>query len=109
MHPAADEHKQIGTLFVERGLITEAALENALLEQRRNGGRIGEILVAQGAITRLDLASAIGDQWHRKTAAPKAAPEPAPAPQHETPPAPEPAAEASEADESCAGATRSAS
>lgn len=58
-----DEHKQIGALFREKGLITAAALEDALAEQRRNGGRLGEILVAQGAITRLDLASAIGKQW----------------------------------------------
>jgi hypothetical protein len=63
VQPAADEHKQIGALFLEKGLISEGDLEEALAEQRRNGGRLGEILVAQGAITRLDLASAIGAQW----------------------------------------------
>ena len=31
--------------------------------QRTTGGRIGEILVDQGSLTRIDLASALAEHW----------------------------------------------
>ena len=44
----------------------------ALEVQREKGGRIGEILVAQGSLSRLDLASALAEHWepHRFLLAP---------------------------------------
>ena len=44
-------------------MITEEELAYALEEQRATGNRLGEILVARGAISRLELASALADQW----------------------------------------------
>jgi hypothetical protein len=53
----------IGGIFVEKGLITEEQLEVALERQRKSGERIGEILVEQFGIERLDLASVLAEQW----------------------------------------------
>jgi chromosome segregation ATPase len=55
--------RPIGEIFVERGLVTAGQLEEALEEQRKSGGRLGEILVATGKLSRLELASALADQW----------------------------------------------
>lgn len=69
MLPAAEDLKRLGVLFVEKGLVSEAALEEALEVQRRDGGRLGEILVARGAISRLDLANALSTQWFTSASA----------------------------------------
>jgi chromosome segregation ATPase len=65
--PSTDEEvgqkRPIGEIFIERGLITEAQLEDALAEQRETGQRLGEILVGKGIVNRLALASALADQW----------------------------------------------
>ena len=53
----------IGAIFVERGLITEAQLEKALAEQAESGERLGEILVQSYGVPRLELASALAEQW----------------------------------------------
>ena len=53
----------MGRLFVEKGRLTPAQLEDALSAQRRNGERLGEILVARGHISRIDLAAALQTQW----------------------------------------------
>jgi chromosome segregation ATPase len=58
-----DGRRRIGEIFVELGFITSPQLEAALDVQREKGGRIGEILVAQGSLTRLDLASALAEHW----------------------------------------------
>jgi hypothetical protein len=54
---------RLGDLFVQRRLITTAQLEEALEEQRENGGKLGEILVEKGWVTRVDLAGVISKQW----------------------------------------------
>jgi hypothetical protein len=54
--------RPIGSLFVEKGFVTQEELEDALLEQRESGQRLGEILVERGHISRIELASVIGDQ-----------------------------------------------
>jgi len=61
--PATAGKRPIGEIFVERGLVTASQLEQALEEQRKTGGRLGEILVATGKLSRLELASALADQW----------------------------------------------
>ena len=55
--------RPIGEIFVERGFITENQLQDALELQRQTGKRLGEILVSTGRLSRLDLASALADQW----------------------------------------------
>jgi len=61
--PPTSGKRPIGEIFVERGLISAAQLEDALEEQKKSGRRLGEILVATGRLTRLELASALADQW----------------------------------------------
>jgi len=48
----------IGEIFVERGLVTRDQLEQALSIQARDGGMIGEILVASFGISRVELEEA---------------------------------------------------
>ena len=54
---------RLGDLFVQRGLINQAQLAEALEEQRENGGKLGEILVEKGWVSRVDLAGVISKQW----------------------------------------------
>ena len=61
MDPAA--RRRLGDIFIERGLITEYQLEEALRRQRESGGKLGEILVDLGYVTRVTLAGVIGEQW----------------------------------------------
>ena len=55
--------RPLGEIFVELGFISSDQLDAALDTQRETGARIGEILVEQGSLTRLDLASALAEQW----------------------------------------------
>jgi hypothetical protein len=54
---------RLGDLFVQRGLINQEQLAEALEEQRENGGKLGEILVEKGWVSRVDLAGVISKQW----------------------------------------------
>jgi hypothetical protein len=56
--------RPIGDILVEKGLITSAQLETAVEEQKRTGKLLGEILIDHGAIDRLALAGALGQQWN---------------------------------------------
>jgi len=55
--------QRLGDLFVERGLITDEQLGEALRIQGETGAKLGEILVEQGFITRIALAGVIAEQW----------------------------------------------
>jgi hypothetical protein len=55
--------KRLGDIVVERKLITPQQLDEALAVQRANGGKLGEILVDLGFITRVALAGVISEQW----------------------------------------------
>jgi hypothetical protein len=54
--------RPLGRLLVEKGLITQTQLAEALLAQEDGDGRLGEILVRRGAITASQLAHALGEQ-----------------------------------------------
>jgi hypothetical protein len=56
--------RKLGDIFVERGLITEEQLQEALAQQRETGGKLGEVLVDLGFVTRVALAGVIGEQWN---------------------------------------------
>ena len=45
--------RRLGDIFVERGLVTQEQLDEALAEQREKGGKLGEVLVELGFITRV--------------------------------------------------------
>jgi hypothetical protein len=54
--------RPLGRLLVEKGLITQTELAEALLQQNDANGRLGEILIERGVITATDLAHALGEQ-----------------------------------------------
>jgi len=72
--------RPLGEIFVELGFVSSDQLDAALEAQRETGARIGEILVKQGSLTRLDLASALAEQWSAlqklRPPAPVASPQP---------------------------------
>src|SRR5262249_30301106 len=55
--------RPIGEIFVERGLVTASQLEEALEEQKKSGGRLGEILVATGTLPRRRWPSGAANKW----------------------------------------------
>jgi len=54
--------RPLGEILVERGLISELELHDALREQQHEGGRLGEILFARGLVSAIDLRDALADQ-----------------------------------------------
>ncbi len=55
-------HKPLGTLLVERGLITEKDLETALERQHSTGELLGQALVNMGLASEKDILSALQAQ-----------------------------------------------
>ena len=66
----ARSRRPIGGIFVELGLITNDQLQSALDVQRATGARLGEILVEQGSLSRLDLAGALAAHWEPQVVGP---------------------------------------
>ena len=66
MHlPVTDDDtglRRLGEHLVERGVLTHDALDDALAEQERSGGRLGDILLARGLVDRADLSLALAHQ-----------------------------------------------
>jgi hypothetical protein len=60
--PATDR-RTVGDILLARGYISEAQLEHAVASQQASGKPLGQVLVEAGAITRLELASALAEQW----------------------------------------------
>jgi type II secretory ATPase GspE/PulE/Tfp pilus assembly ATPase PilB-like protein len=55
---------RLGEILVDAGLVTQEAVEGALAEQRRRGGkRLGEILVEMGALEEEPLARALAEKF----------------------------------------------
>ena len=66
MHlPVTDDDtglRRLGEHLVERGVLTHDALDDALAEQERSGGRLGDILLARGLVDRADLSLTLAHQ-----------------------------------------------
>lgn len=60
----SSNNKKLGTLLVERNLLTQEDLDHALSIQRQQGGKIGEILVNQNKLTWDSLASVLKDIYN---------------------------------------------
>jgi hypothetical protein len=60
---ASAAKRRLGDIIVERGLVTAEQLDQALAVQRESGGKLGEVLVELGFITRVGLAGVISEQW----------------------------------------------
>jgi type II secretory ATPase GspE/PulE/Tfp pilus assembly ATPase PilB-like protein len=54
----------IGSVLLERGLISKTQLQQALAEQRSSGERLDRVLVRLGFVSRGQVLAAIGDQFH---------------------------------------------
>jgi hypothetical protein len=63
-------YRRIGTILVERGLISEHELSVALAEQERSGRPLGEVCVERFGLDRLHLADALASQWDEMKALP---------------------------------------
>ncbi len=55
--------KQLGELLVERGIITNSQLEQALKAQKDRGGLIGQILVSMGYAKEEEIAQVLTVQY----------------------------------------------
>lgn len=53
----------VGEVLIDEGLITQDQLDFALQQQREQGGLLGRHLIMSGAISRLQLYSALADAW----------------------------------------------
>lgn len=54
----------VGTILLDRGLVSREQLELAVAEQRLTGERLDRVLVRLGAVSRDQVLDAIGDQLH---------------------------------------------
>ena len=64
---AQKQTKRIGELLIERGLISEDDLIQAIKRQGETGGLIGELLVGMGALKEEELAGILEEQSGMKT------------------------------------------
>jgi type IV pilus assembly protein PilB len=56
--------QRLGDVLVQRGLITQEQLDEALSRQRMGGRRLGELLLSMGAITQEQLSWALSEALH---------------------------------------------
>jgi type IV pilus assembly protein PilB len=56
-------HHRLGSLLINRGLLTLEQLKEAFQEQHLTGRRLGEVAVGHGWITSTDLAQTLADQF----------------------------------------------
>nr|ADD93370.1 general secretory pathway protein E [uncultured marine bacterium MedDCM-OCT-S01-C143] len=61
-HNPSFSRERLGQILVRRQLVSEEALDEALLAQKLEGGRLGEILVAKGLLNEEDFLRCIGEQ-----------------------------------------------
>ena len=57
-----ERSKKLGEILIENGVLGREALEEALNQQKKDGGLIGQILIRLGYISEEDLVAAIGKQ-----------------------------------------------
>jgi hypothetical protein len=58
----AERPRRLGDILIERGLITESLLSDALAEQKRGTKSLGSILVEMGVISSANLAEVLAEQ-----------------------------------------------
>ncbi len=62
LRPRPAVRRPLGELLLSAGKLTEAQLRGMLERQRREGGKLGERLVAEGLVTDEELVAAISEQ-----------------------------------------------
>jgi len=58
-----EAHAPLGEHLVASGMVTTAEVDQALEVQRRTGGRLGEILIAEGLLYQADLAGTLAEMF----------------------------------------------
>ena len=58
----ATEYKSIGKYLLEKKLITESQLKEAMEESKKTNRKIGEVLVKKGFVTEEDVTKVLGEQ-----------------------------------------------
>ena len=58
------ERKLLGKILVDKGLITDESLKEALLEQGETKEFLGEILIKKKFIKEVDLLGALSEQFN---------------------------------------------
>ncbi len=53
----------LGTLLIERGVLDQQQLDDALRIAAENGERLGEVIVHRGLISEEELAQVLAEQW----------------------------------------------
>ncbi len=61
--PPPSDSPRIGDLLVANGAVSDEQIETALREQHRTGSRIGDVLLHAGAIREDDLVAALAEQY----------------------------------------------
>lgn len=82
---AAEPRPTIADILLAHGFVDDDALTAALEEASRTRQPLGQILVEAGAITRLELASALAEQWSDPSSSSPALPRAAPPPSERSP------------------------
>ncbi|MGQ0567259.1 MAG: glycosyltransferase [Gemmobacter sp.] len=71
---AAPLHQTFAARLLDEGQITAHALVQAVALHRRHGGRLSDILLAQGDVAEGPLYAAMARHWHARTGDPRAVP-----------------------------------
>lgn len=58
---------RLGRMLIERGVLTQEHLAEALIDQRQSGGKLGAVLIRQGRLSDTALAEALSDQLRTST------------------------------------------
>ena len=61
------QSRLLGAVLVRKGLITAEQLEHALEVQKETGDLLGEIVVGQFGVPRLEIATILAELWERPT------------------------------------------
>ncbi|HET6370278.1 MAG TPA: hypothetical protein VFG95_03730, partial [Nitrospiria bacterium] len=62
MGPPSNAHRKIGEMLVEEGKITPSALVEALAEQKKQGTRLGEVLVHLKVLSEEEIIQSLARQ-----------------------------------------------
>lgn len=68
-NPKKNTKVRIGEVFLKKGLITQAQLEEVLVLQRDSGKKVGDILIQKGLITRKQLEQSLTSQYWQNLSA----------------------------------------
>ncbi len=62
--PDTADHSRLGKILQQNAFISDDDLSSALLQQKRYGGLLGDILSAAGKARQFDIAQVLASQWN---------------------------------------------